>query len=542
MSNIETRLVSKAIPSQRLRTGQNDVDAVEIGSVARFVVSVIDVTTGGIAVGNITPGTYTLYRSRAGGIWTQVATGTNTEAIGEIYAEHTFSVANGWADGDDFRMSFTGMSASISGEESYISNTEWVGRITRESDIESTVISTHTNLGTHETAQATSRGVVSANLNATVGSRATQASLDSHEASQLTERTAQATSRGVVSDLHDTDLPAVKIDTGKTVASVISKESTTTALGTTTTIIDSAIGASEGALYVGQIVIITSGSYSGQISEISAWDGVTFTFTVSKAFGGAIASGVTYRIIKHQGTYNELNLQALPATPVTNSMGERLKSTDEALTDGIKARANNPTLNAVLGIPDGEGKSIGGNIGDFQANFNLQTLKAILNVPDTAGKGLYTEVATDRLDSATFGLSAIKTDSGAIKTQTDKLAGSESGGSLSDPVEWTPTMEKSFTLTNTVRSKFHAVMLDFTEFTVNATIRVYLVVTAGDLWDIGQATGNKLLDSKSWTTADPDGVAINIPAYHDSVVVSVQPSLSAGITKVYWKAIKEAME
>jgi len=78
------------------------------------------------------------------------------------------------------------------------------------------------------------------------------------------------------------------------------------------------------------------------------------------------------------------------------------------------ARTNLQTLESMLGNPDAANKTIYGNIGDFVGDTNLQTLKAALGVPDVAAKPLYTCLVTDRLDHATYGLSALDTKIGVI--------------------------------------------------------------------------------------------------------------------------------
>lgn len=85
----------------------------------------------------------------------------------------------------------------------------------------------------------------------------------------------------------------------------------------------------------------------------------------------------------------------------------------DVLVDGIRTRTNNPTLNAVLGVPDGAGKSIGGNLGDFQANTNLASLKEVVGDGwDTANKDMYSLLYTDLLGHPTHGLAAIQADIG----------------------------------------------------------------------------------------------------------------------------------
>ena len=47
----------------------------------------------------------------------------------------------------------------------------------------------------------------------------------------------------------------------------------------------------------GQMLLITSGAYRGQIREIVTWNLAASTFTVSPAFGGQILAGVTYKVL-----------------------------------------------------------------------------------------------------------------------------------------------------------------------------------------------------------------------------------------------------
>jgi len=70
-------------------------------------------------------------------------------------------------------------------------------------------------------------------------------------------------------------------------------------------------------------------------------------------------------------------------------------------TDSLEAIAN-----AVGGISTGDAVA---EIGSFTGQTNLQTLLAALGIPDTSAKPLYTCLVTDRLDSATYGLSALRT-------------------------------------------------------------------------------------------------------------------------------------
>jgi len=58
--------------------------------------------------------------------------------------------------------------------------------------------------------------------------------------------------------------------------------------------------------------------------------------------------------------------------------------------------------------------AINTDLGDWSARSNLVSLLTSLGIPDTSGKPLYTCLVTDRLDSATYGLSALNDDADAI--------------------------------------------------------------------------------------------------------------------------------
>lgn len=166
-----------------------------------------------------------------------------------------------------------------------------------------------------------------------------------------------------------------------------------------------------------QTLMITSGACDGQVREITGYNNATQTFTVSPAFFANILAGVTYRVLSQLPA--DIDITALQADVGDASaaamgslygiLGNPSASLATTILDGIDARANNPTLNALLGVTDAGGRSINGNIGDFQAQTNLQTLLASLGIPDVAAKPLYTCLITDRLDNATYGLSAIET-------------------------------------------------------------------------------------------------------------------------------------
>lgn len=162
---------------------------------------------------------------------------------------------------------------------------------------------------------------------------------------------------------------------------------------------------------------ISSGSSNLETRDITGFSTVTGTITVGTAFSAQIVSGVHYKVLAVMPADIEVsalqadvgNASASTLASLYGILGNPSASLATTILDGIDGRANNPTLNALLGVTDASGRSINGNIGDFQAQTNLQTLLAALGIPDTAAKPLYTCLITDRLDNATYGLSAIET-------------------------------------------------------------------------------------------------------------------------------------
>lgn len=124
----------------------------------------------------------------------------------------------------------------------------------------------------------------------------------------------------------------------------------------------------------GQTIIIRTGACAGQSREITDFSGGTIT--VSPAFDAQIVLGVGWSI--------------LPT-----------RSAEAAISN----------VDSDLATHDADIKA---DLGDFSGQTNLQSLLAVLGVPDVAGKSLYTCLITDRLDSATFGLSALNDDLDSI--------------------------------------------------------------------------------------------------------------------------------
>jgi len=123
---------------------------------------------------------------------------------------------------------------------------------------------------------------------------------------------------------------------------------------------------------------------------------------------------------------------------------------DSAANDNIVDAVGSKTdtvsgtsLIALTKIIDAVVDNIQVDIGDFSALGNFASLLDQLGIPDTAGKDLYTCLITDRLDNATYGLSAIQTQVDDIQ---DKIDGTDATAtSLRREVGVTQVIEVSVT-------------------------------------------------------------------------------------------------
>ena len=78
--------------------------------------------------------------------------------------------------------------------------------------------------------------------------------------------------------------------------SMVVVSSTTTALGTNLTLVDTALTQAD-IYWVNMAVVILSGTSIGQLRRISAFTALTDTITVDTAFAGVIAAGTKYNIV-----------------------------------------------------------------------------------------------------------------------------------------------------------------------------------------------------------------------------------------------------
>ena len=82
-------------------------------------------------------------------------------------------------------------------------------------------------------------------------------------------------------------------------ASGVFEGSTTSGSAGTTDLIDTKVRGADDD-HNGKWIIVTSGARDGDIAQVTDWVASTNTFTVSPAFGGTLASGVTYELWDHE--------------------------------------------------------------------------------------------------------------------------------------------------------------------------------------------------------------------------------------------------
>ena len=92
----------------------------------------------------------------------------------------------------------------------------------------------------------------------------------------------------------------------------------------------------------------------------------------------------------------------------------QIERISDVLAEPIRTRDNNATLNALLGVTDAAGRSVNGNIGDFQARATAPevTLMDVLGIPDDANGSLLA-----RLGAYTSG-APLKTTVDSIEVDT----------------------------------------------------------------------------------------------------------------------------
>ena len=114
---------------------RNEVTWSDVNNTVRFEVSIIDNDSGPVPAANITPGTITISRVRAGVITVILPPAAFSEVDGKIYYDYTFLAAS-WATDDSFIADADGVEFTIGGSTRYPSIPAWFGVIQDTATIE----------------------------------------------------------------------------------------------------------------------------------------------------------------------------------------------------------------------------------------------------------------------------------------------------------------------------------------------------------------------------------------------------------------------
>jgi len=126
----------------QLRVTQSEGGAVEENAYLMFNIGIYDVDSGAVASANIdiTSITNVMQKSTGGGAF---ATGTQTQptfakANGSVYCSYQFLAAE-WAEGDMYKLTVTGITATIAGDTAYVPDMVWSNVVTEFADLEAEV-------------------------------------------------------------------------------------------------------------------------------------------------------------------------------------------------------------------------------------------------------------------------------------------------------------------------------------------------------------------------------------------------------------------
>jgi hypothetical protein len=112
----------------------NVISSSDVSNSVRFEVLLYG-KTGPIVVGDITPGTVTITRTRAGVATPIIGPVACTEAAGKVYYDYTFAPAN-WATDDSYMAVFSGQEIVVDGVTRYPAIPPWIGVIMDITSIE----------------------------------------------------------------------------------------------------------------------------------------------------------------------------------------------------------------------------------------------------------------------------------------------------------------------------------------------------------------------------------------------------------------------
>ena len=248
----------------QLRTVFSDSEAVEENAIQYFNIGIFDMDAGAIASASIdiTSISAVLQKSTGGGAFSTsgITQPTFSKANGSVYCAYQFLAAE-WVTGDMYKLVVGGITATIGSTTAYVPTGVWSNVVVETADLDSNVEyivgvvdDLHTDIGT------------------AISDIGTVAS--------------------VIGDIHDTDLPDIKSDTGAIIttqatgAGVVQMVQATESLDQAATTYDLLTGTSNAVLLEGFSLKLPTGAVGGALTSVSVQtDDVTPGVIISSTLG-----------------------------------------------------------------------------------------------------------------------------------------------------------------------------------------------------------------------------------------------------------------
>lgn len=357
--------------------------AVDVDNAGHFECTIVDKDVGLVAQANITAGTYTLNRIRAG-VTTAISAGAAwSKANGRVYADITFATAN-WDTDDAFTIVPAGDTTYVvGGTTEYPAIPTISGVIADMGTIEAKIDAIQTDLGDFS-ARTSLQSLLTTLGVPDVAGKDLYTCL-------VTDRLDSATyGLNALKTLVD----AVNTDLGN-YSGQTNLQSLLAALG----IPDTAGKPLYTCLVTDRLDNATFGLSANRTALETASLAIGAGSAAANAREGALLRWIADNL---PGGATEVETTTLDAGDGSISDHDRA---------GLIIRWLGDTLNDIHGT---DLPAVNTNIGNFAGQANLTTLLAALGIPDVAAKPLYTCLVTDRLDNGTYGLSALNTDLDAL--------------------------------------------------------------------------------------------------------------------------------
>ena len=432
---IEASLGGAAI---QMRVEQSKSGTVEEDAIMAFGISIMDVDTGAVASGSIdiTSISAVLEKSTGGAAFSAagITQPTFAKAAGLVSVDYRFLLAE-WEIGDVYKLEVSGIEATIGSDTAYVKTMIWSNTILEEANIETKIDAIQADIGDPSArtnlqtllALLGNPDAAGKSIYGNIGDFVGQTNLQTLLAVLAVPDTAAkglfvelATDR-LDSGTHGLAALKTLIDAIQTDVGDFSALSNFTSLLNQLGIPDVA-GKDLYTLLVTDRLDDATNGLANLKALIDAIQVDVGDFSALSNFS-SLLDQLGIPDVAGKDLYTLLVTDRLD--DATNGLANLKTLIDAIQTDlgDPSSRTNLQTIMAMLGNPDAAGKTLYGNVGDFVGQTNLQTLLAALAIPDTSGKGLFVELATDRLDSGTHGLSALKTLIDAIQTDLGNPSG-----------------------------------------------------------------------------------------------------------------------